>query len=156
MHPQAKQILSILFVETDHLIILYQPSLLNSHPKLSIWTVLIKLKCKFGILLDSKLIVLWLWGKILVDKVTIGMSMELLLFLMFREDQHSIMLPIGLRTLDKKEMLISKLVFLDTKQIAADEKSPLNKPNSLPVNSISSTPKPQLTMSIQYLLHSRS
>lgn len=82
--------------------------------------------------------------------------MGLLLFLMFREDPLSIMLLIGLKTLDKKEMLISKLVFLDTKQIAADEKSPLNKPSSLPVNSISSTPKPQLTMCIQYLLLSRS
>lgn len=69
--------------------------------------------------------------------------MEHLLFLMSQEDRRSIMLLIGLRILEKKVMLIYKLVYLDIKQIAAEEKYRLNKRNNLPTKNISSTLKQQ-------------
>jgi hypothetical protein len=69
--------------------------------------------------------------------------MEHLLFLMSQEDRRSIMLLIGLRILEKKVMLIYKLVYLDIKQIAAEEKYRLNKRNNLPAKNISSTLKQQ-------------
>lgn len=53
------------------------------------------------------------------------------------------MLLIGLRILEKKAMWIYKLVYLDIKQIAAEEKYLLNKPNNLPTKNISSTLKQQ-------------
>lgn len=53
------------------------------------------------------------------------------------------MLLIGLRILEKKAMWIYKLVYLDIKRIAAEEKYRLNKRNNLPTKNISSTLKQQ-------------